>query len=247
MEHDDVVQVFRDGIRRFAEGLSGRPLPAGTSVVGDVDRSGSSTAVAYPLGPHTVVFCDPSIESRLSDLNGERALTVDEYADRASLLGGEVVGRGNNRVLNGPIAISAGDLSALVLDPEASRDLRRLETFIAACDPDDLDEAELDLAELDRHIVVLVDGDGAIAAYASGRVWTMGERFDDIGVIVRPARRRAGLGARVVAAYVEHRRGSGARFLYRNDVDNVASGRLAASLGFELVHTIAAVRFESPT
>ena len=56
-----------------------------------------------------------------------------------------------------------------------------------------------------------------------------------------------GLGARVVAAYVEYRRGSGVRFLYRNDVENVGSDRLAASLGFHVVHTIAAVRFDEPT
>jgi L-amino acid N-acyltransferase YncA len=119
-----------------------------------------------------------------------------------------------------------------------------LDDLIAASDDDDVDEADLDPEHLDPTFTLLVTPDGTIAAYASARPHDLDPCFDDIAVLTHPAWRGRRLGALAVHEFIRHRRAQGHRALYRCNVDNVGSNRVADSLGLTLVMTIGAVSIQ---
>lgn len=240
----DPVRRLIEAVSTKASGDLGRALPAATTVVASADREGSTSAVAYPLGDRTVIWCAPAVAPRLESLNGPGALTADEFLAVAAELGGTFVGMGRCRVLNtAPEAPSREGYDLIGLDRDNEADRQLLAAFIAACSKDDLDEAELDMDELDPAIVVAVAPDGSIASYASGRDWWMDADFDDVAVITHPDHRGHRLGAVVVAEFAKQRMSAGRLMFYNCDVKNLGSNRVAETVGFELVVTVAAARF----
>ena len=265
-------------LSEFAARLDGGRRRTGTIVVGEPDRTGSAVATAYPLGATTVLFADPAVADRLRPLEGDVAISAEEFVASASTLGGELVGLGRQRVLDGalrPPEADVGDLVFRPLDLDDALDVERLARLADDCSDDDVDEADLDLDDLDPHVSALLAPDGRIAAYAGARPADIGSAtasivgtetadvdgaetsdldagldsgFDDIAVLTHPAFRGRRLGALAVHEFVRHRRAREPRrrFLYRCNAANVASNHVAESLGFALVHTIAAVRFTDP-
>ena len=201
--------------------------------------------MAYPLGDQTVIWCAPALARRLAPLERPTAITGDEFLAAAESLGGSLVGRGLNRVLIGePASVADQRYRPIELDRDAAADRQLLATFIDACSKDDLDEAELDLDELDPAILVLVDERGSIASYASGRSWAQDADFDDIAVITHPAHRGRHLGSIAVAEFVRRQRGRGRLALYKHDVENEGSNRVASRVGFEVMTSVVAVGFD---
>lgn len=239
------------GLLEHAAAELGRSLPVGTCVVPEAERAGSSSASVYPLplADRTIIWVDPALVERLDGLNSADAISTDTFLARARELGGTVVGEGNNRVLVDnadlvePVGAESIGLVPQMLDADVADDRARIEVLAAACSDDDLDEADLDLEQLDPHILGLVAADGAVAAYASARPSEYNPTFDDIGVLTHPEFRGRRLGARAVYEYITMRQTSGCRFLYRCTIENIASNKLSDSIGFTLVQRIAATTF----
>ncbi len=237
---DALIAVF---VRR-----SGVSIGPGTTIVPSADRTDSDAAVAYLLPDRTIVACGPHLVSRLAGLAGSERLDESAIVGRLEAVGGRHVGAGVNRVLEQRPIAPIGDVTGLSgrwLERDRPDDVTVLARFVDDVPDDDLDEAELSLDQLDPAIHVLVDdASGEVAAYASGRPWEYGPDFDDIGVVVHPAFRRRGLGARVVHDYAVARLPDVPQ-LYRHDADNAGSSRLSASLGFAEVHRLVAVELGS--
>ena len=96
---------------------------------------------------------------------------------------------------------------------------------------------------LDEAIVGVLDGSGALTAYAGARPWVFDASFDDVAVITRPDHRGRGMGTAAVAELSRRRQRSGRTMFYGCDVENMASSRVAEAAGFELVYTATAVSF----
>lgn len=240
----DPAERLRAAALAMAARDLGRELTDGTTVVPTADREGSTNAVAYPIGDRTIIWCAPDIAPRLASLNGPRALTADEFVAAAEALGGTFVGRGRCRVLNAePRSPSHDGYDLVELDRDSAVDRQLLGAFLEACPQDDVEEAEIDMDELDAAIVVALAADGSIASYASGRDWWMDADFDDIGVLTHPDHRGRRLGAVTVAEFAKRRVPAGRLMFYNCDVDNLGSNRVAESVGFELVVTVAAAKF----
>jgi GNAT superfamily N-acetyltransferase len=228
------------------ETAHGRPLGSGTTLVVDPERDGTGSATCYPTPHASIVWCDPSVLVRLASIESSRTLSAQEFAAAAADLGAMLVGYGRNRVLDGDPRRPDADLGDLVVRHVGTGDappISMLDGLIAACDDDDVEEADLDLDHLDPTFTLLVTPDGTIAAYASGRPYDVEPSFDDIAVLTHPAWRGRRLGALAVHEFIRQRQAEGRRWLYRCNVDNVGSNRVAESLGFTLVTTIGAVRF----
>lgn len=244
----DPAKRYVDAVVHEAAKDLGRELPLGTIVVGATDREDSTTAVAYPLGDRTIVWCSPAIATRLAALDQPHAMTVDEFIAAAEELGATFFASGRARVMTtAPNDVRSDALHAdydlVELDRDVAADRELLATFVAECSADDLDEAELDMDELDPAILVALAPDGSIASYASGRHWWLDADFDDIAVLTHPDHRGRRLGAFTVAEYVRRRQAGGRLMFYNCDVANLGSNRVAEAVGFELMVTVAAVRF----
>ena len=246
------VRRYLDAVRSSAERDLGRRA-AGTEVVGAADRAGSSSAVCYPCGDVTIVWCAPEAVDRLRPLDRDDALTHEAFVDEAARLGAGPPTGGRNLVL-GPEARSAAiqrtvrsATAPLAIDRDDPADVALLAAFVEACDADDLDEAELDLDDLDPAIVAndLPDAPGTLAAVAYARPWDLDGGFDDIGVIGHPAHRGHGLAAAAVRALIARPGGDEREPLYRHDLANDASARVADALGFTPAQTLAAVDITS--
>jgi RimJ/RimL family protein N-acetyltransferase len=240
----DPAALLVDAVCAAASSALGRELPSGTAVVPSPDREGSQVAVAYPLGDRTVVWCAPKLGAQLEALNDPVALDNDEFVARAVALGGVFDGAGRQRVLSRSAPEPAVDPSRLVvLDRDDAEDRRLIAAFVDRCSADDLDDAELDMDELDEAIVGVLDLSGALASYASARPWRFDARFDDVAVITRPDQRGHGLGTAAVAALSRRRQRIGRMMFYNCAVDNLGSNGVAEAAGFELVYTVTAVSF----
>lgn len=229
-----------------AETADGRPLGSGTTLVVDPERDGTGSATCYPTPHASIVWCDPSVLERLASIESSRVLSAEEFVAVAEDLGAMLVGYGRNRVLDGDPRRPDADLADLVIQHVGTDDtppISMLDGLIAACADDDVEEADLDLDHLDPTFTLLVTPDRTIAAYASGRPHDVETSFDDIAVLTHPAWRGRRLGALAVHEFIRKRRAEDRRWLYRCNVDNVGSNRVAESLGFTLVTTIGAVSF----
>jgi GNAT superfamily N-acetyltransferase len=254
-------------LRESAELLLGEPVRPGTMVVVDRDRAGTGTATCYPTPGASIVWCDADVAERLSSVASSSPLSAAEFVAAAERLGAQLVGYGHNRVLDAAPRRPDADADELVvrhvtgdkaidkaideaiggnvgaIEPIGEEVISMLAALIADCDPDDVDEADLDLDQLDPAITLLVASDGTIAAYASGRPHELDPLLDDVAVLTHPEWRGRRLGALAVYEFVRRRQSEGRRLLYRCNVDNVASNRVAETLGFTLSTTIGAVEF----
>lgn len=238
------AEHFTGVLLASAEAIIGEP-PVGTVLAPTPDRAGSPWVVAYAFGDVTIVWCAPTLAPRLGSLTSAEPIDVETFRQRTDELGGEFVANGRHRVLDRPPAspVGAAPHELRWLDPGDEGDLALLHRFVDACSEDDLDEAELELDDLDDHIVVSLGDDGEISGYASGRPFDVAEDFDDIGVITHPDHRGRRLGALVVAEYCRVRQAAGRRMYYSCDVENLGSNRVAETVGFELVCNVAGSSF----
>lgn len=245
----NALDAYVDAIVSRAEAVVGHPLADRTVVCPDPSRVGTRRATSYPTPSGTVVWTDPATVDTVTVLLGDEldtAITTDRWLEITLAAGAEPTGSANNRVLVGDLRRSdaAGDhIAVRTLDCDIVDDVEVLRRFARSVTDDDRDEADFDLDELDPFMVGLFDGD-TMVAYASGLPDDELTEFDDVAVITRADRRGRGLGARAVAAFVELRTANEPtrRMLYRCNVLNVGSNRVAESLGFTLAHTIGAVR-----
>lgn len=230
-------------IATFSE-VAGRELEPGMSVVVFDDRE-SDAPVAYLLPAHALIACSPAAAGRVAPLDG-RAGASREAVDAAMAgLGASPVAGGVNYVLPDDAVVDAtvpDGYTVRWLDPSDADDKAFLDQFIDESDPDDIDEVEIERDAPDPAICVLVDTDGKVAAYASGRPFWAAVEADDVGVLVAPAHRRRGLGAAVVAAFVERRRHVLPQ-LYRHNWDNEGSEGVARSVGYAESHQLVAYSF----
>lgn len=248
----NALDEYFSSLVESAEDATGSPFDGGTVIAPEEDRVGSRSATSYPTPSGTIVWCDPALVDQLGAvLAGSTRPAIDsgEFVRLAVGAGAVLSGFGNNRVLvdtlRRPVTgAAAAGVSARRLDPDLATDLALITGLVAAASEDDLEEADLDVGELDADIVGLVDRE-RLVAYASGRPSPIDERFDDIGVLTHPAHRRCGFGVLVVSEYVRDRNLAkpDRRMLYRCSVENAGSNALAESIGFTLAHTIGAVQF----
>ncbi len=240
------VQRYLDQVVATFTVAAPGPLGLGTSVVAFDDRT-SSVAVAYVLPGRTLIACSAALAQHLRPLDGLPALGESEWRDRAGELGGQGVDGGANHVLPDSAVLPDGsvgpDWTVRWLDPTVEGDGAVLARFLDASTADDLDEADIDPDAPDPAICVLIDSDGSVGAYASGRPFWAAPTVDDIGVLVAPDHRGRGLGAAVVAAFCRGRRPVLPQ-LYRHADTNPASGGVARSLGFVEAHRVSAVTFD---
>jgi hypothetical protein len=250
-QHGDVdaLEAYFDSLVGRAETAVGHPLWGRTAVCPDASRDGTRLATSYPTPSGTVVWVELALVdtvTRLLDDHAHTAITTDRWLEIATDAGAEHTGSGNNWVLVGDLRRSRAaesGIEARSLDRDDADDVERLRRFAESVPSHDLDDVDFDLNNLDPFIVGLFDGD-TMVAYSSGLPDDEMTEFDDIAVITRVDRRARGLGARVVAEFVERRTASdpARRMLYRCNIDNMGSNGVANSLGFTLANTIGAVR-----
>lgn len=216
-----------------------------TIVIPEAPRAGSDMAVAYHVGAPTLIRGDPSLLDALRELaDPTRAIAPGEFRRWATDVGWEfvdgadwhVISRDKLRVPSLPSGVRLVGLGRESLDDRAL-----IAGLLDESDPDDVNEAEFAMDDLDPHIVGLVDKAGAMIAMASGRIWENDPAFDDIGVLTHPDRRGQGLGGAVVAAFCIESFDQFRLPLYRCNWSRTASKALAVSLGFELVGQLTAV------
>jgi GNAT superfamily N-acetyltransferase len=229
-----------------AESAHGRPLGPGTTLVVDPVRDGTGSATCYPTPHASIVWCDRGVFDRLASIESAVPMSAEAFVAAATDLGAALLGLGHNRVLDGDPRRPDADLGSLVVRHFGTSDappMSMLDGLIAACSDDEVEAADLDLDHLDPTYTLLVSRNGTIAAYASARPSDFEPSFDDIAVLTHPEWRGRRLGALAVHEYIRHRHTQGRRWLYRCNVDNIGSNRVATSLGFTLVATIGAVSF----
>jgi GNAT superfamily N-acetyltransferase len=231
-------------VRAAAESTLGRTVGDGTTIVADARRAGTGSASCFPTPGATIVWADPSVSERLAPLESARALSVHEFVGATETLGATPTGSGQWRVLDGALRPPVADTVELTMQHVGTDDLPPvplLARLIDECDDPDVEEADLDLERLDPLMTLLLAPDAHVTVFAGGRPHGLLEDYHDIGVLTHPAWRRRGLGALAVHELV--RGHLGCSWLYRCDVDNVVSARLADSLGFSLVTTTGTVSF----
>lgn len=219
---------------------------SGVTVKGHPDRAENHVTAGYIVGSHFVITCDPAVETSLVAATADMAPTFDAWAELAAKLDGELLGTGRMQLLDShdldPHPAPPGyTVQSLHRDDPA--DYARIERLVEAGSEDDLDDAEIELDDLDEIIVCALDGDGEIAAFSSGRPFDLVPRFGDIGVMTREDSRKLGLGRAAVAALCPRLIAANLEPLYRCDQDNEGSISLSASLGFTPVTNLVAYRF----
>lgn len=218
----------------------------GVSVIGHPDRADNHVTAGYSMGEHFVVTCDPAVESMLTQATRDMAPTLDAWQAVAAAVEGEFLGAGRMQVL--PAGLPAVEplpegFTFRRLDKTNDSHLQLIAQLIERSDEDDLDEAEIEIDNLDDIIDVVLDAHGEIAAYSSAIPFDMAAQYGDIGIMTRPEYRGRGLGTIAVAAMCARLRHDGLEPLYRCDEDNVGSIKVSAGLGFEITTQLVAYRF----
>lgn len=230
---------------RCSEGLGTRP---GITIRSDPARSESQTTAGYRIGEHLVVSCQPEIESMLQASCTDIEPTLAAWQARAEKLGATRIGGARMATLDDgalPDWSPRSGISIVRLDPTTKQDLARICALIESSTPDDLDEAELDLNDLDSLIYAAIDTTGRIASYASARPSAMAPNFGDIAVLTADDYRGLGLGAAAVAQLCVAMSNESLVPLYRCDDDNLASIGLSLKLGFSPATRLVAYRFDA--
>ncbi|MEM9654577.1 MAG: GNAT family N-acetyltransferase [Actinomycetota bacterium] len=248
-------------VARFLEGLVAEAqidaemlTRVGTTVVGREDRAGSGVVVCYWAGEHTLVWADPEVIDRIGSMNdGSTARPLAEVTDTLTAGGFDLLATADMRVLSGPpvqpARIPKGYNHRWLTTADA--DVALVKAFADRSDPVDVEEAALDdLDNFDETAInVLTAADDPLGetllAYGSACDWDWDPLFGDIGVLVDPEHRKAGLGRLVVAHTTQQLVTEGRIPLYRHGRHNLGSMGIAVGLGFEVATTLA--YFTSPT
>jgi len=246
MQFQEIEKRYRAGLARYGN-IDPECLDrSGTSVAPVADRRGTKLASAYQMGQLTVVYCDPEIVTLLDELaSSETAFSPNDVAPWASTHGFEYIGAGWNHLADRSmvkhVRIPEG-ATPVTLDRDSAADSSLIEELVSFTDPEEADEADLDLDNLDPFIVALLDRDRRIAAYASEKPSEHEETFADISILTRSDVRGRGWGKAAVSLLCnrifERRRLP----LYRCAQENTGSRHLALSLGFREVVSLAAMR-----
>jgi len=232
------TEMFLDRWVTFTGNDSWTRQEAGVYVCPDASRVGTGRVSACRVlgqGPtRTVLRVDPNVADWVAPLAGVgKTLSDDDFVAWANHQGAKVLGSALMKTL--PAAPSGTpSLMPFLRDDASHREL--LLDFMTRVDDDELDDAEIEMDNLDELAVVATEEAGAIVAFASARPFDEAPDFGDIGVAVDRDQRRRGLGSHVVNALVEHLLlPNGMQALYRCDHDNPGSDGLSRSLGFDVV------------
>lgn len=245
MQFPEIEQRYRAGLARYGNfdpGCLDRP---GTTIAPVGDRRGTKLASVYLIGVHSVVYCDPELVTLLDDLaSTDHSFAPGEVAPWAAQHGFEYIGAGWNhladRAMLTRVALPEG-ADPVILDRENPTDRSLIADLVDATSPEETDEADLDLDNLDPFMVALVDR-GRIIAYASEKPSEHDEGFADIAILTRAPLRSRGWGRAAVSVLCDEIFDRGRFPLYRCAQENTRSRRLALSLGFKEVVSLAAMR-----
>ena len=219
---------------------------SGVSIVPDDERAGSRVASCYAIGEHLVIWCDPADADVVASFRAFRDVpSLDDWAPWGASVGAELLGRGVNRVLTAPLA--APDHGALVhMDRDKPDDVARIVALTEACTEDEIDDAAIEIDDLDPYIwCTQVDDRDTLTAFASALEFDQVAGWWDIGVLTHPDHRRQRLGATCVQALCATLLENDLRPLYRHEVGNDGSAALSSSLGFETANELVALRLTS--
>lgn len=216
----------------------------GVTIVPDPQREGTGRVSWCPIGPRAVLWVDPLLVDALRSAVDPDATLDEEGVERlAASAGAELSWVALEHLLPDGAAPAASAVDGLVrLDRDDPATAELVTGLLATCSDDDRDEADFDPVALDRFLVGIVDA-GDLVALAGGRDDDLRPGFLDIGVLTRPSALRRGLGRAVVAAVCADIVAAGERPLYRCDLANEGSWRLARSLGFVETMRIRAYRW----
>jgi len=223
----------------------------GTSVIAVPNRAGTRRCSAYEIGPSTTLWCDPDIvsivESALPAVRPGEKLDLDaidaSLTDRATHEGRGLVHL--TPATGFPTPAPPQGVRLVLIDLDHPADMALLEGFTKAMPDDDLEMAEIDLSSPDPHIVLAVDHTDAAVAYASWLPWDTVPACVDVGVATLPSARRIGAGRAVVVRASADAVAAGHHPVYRCDVDNIGSARLAVGAGYVAIHELSAWKFQS--
>jgi len=243
----DSVAAFRRDmleLRGLAPRIADEP---GVSVVAVESRLGSGVASGYVYGRHFVILTDPALADRISGFD-PGAFAADSFAP-ANKFGAEMVAAGAEVLGSGAMRILPGGPpepvdGVVIFDRDVPGDVARIQALVDACTDDEIDQAAIEMDELDPIICgIEASPGGPMIAYASAfGDEDLGGRWD-IGVLTHPDHRHGGLGARVAQRLVHDLVTHGRVPIYRYDLDNTVSAALSESLGFVVATTLLAVRF----
>ncbi len=217
----------------------------GITVAPDESRTGGVT-VGYKLGERIYLSCDPAVEHKLAAAVGEMAPTLDAWTGVAEGLGGVLMGAARMQLLDHrnlvipelPAGFTYRTISSA---DSAAQDM--VAELVSVSSEDDLDEAEIEMDDLDEVIDVVVDSEGRIASYGSARLFDRAQGFGDIGSLTREEYRGMGLGVAVIATTCMRLIDEGIEPLYRCGDENAGSRALSAKLGFRAATRLIAYRF----
>ena len=231
----------------------------GSTVVATEHRAGSGVAVCYWIGRHAVLWCDPAVVDTVRTAAAE--WVGGTLAVPAAAVSDLLVGAGFGHVEDADMCVLATDPPApscpegyherRLSDGEPA-DVDLIRAFTARSDPAEVEEAALDDLDdfAETAIDVLVD-DGPdsdhIVAYASAAAWDWDPVLADIGVLVDRGHRGRGLARFVVAGCAAALLHDGRVPLYRHAHSNLGSARVARSVGFAPVTTLAFYRLPGRT
>ena len=221
------------------------PQP-GVSVIGHSRCAENHVTAGYAMGEHFVVTCDPDVETMLIEATRDMAPTFDAWRQVAASAGGELLGSSRMQILSAGLPLVPDlpdDLRFRRLDTTNADDMKLVEDLVERSDADDLDEAEIELGNLDEIIDVILDTSGEIVTYSSACPFEMATGHGDIGILTRPEYQGQGLGSLAVAAMCERLQTEGLVPLCRCGEDNVGSIKVSAGLGFEIATQLVTYRF----
>jgi len=224
----------------------------GVHVAADPSRAENNVTACYRLNEGQLfIGCPPAVVDTVRAGISGIDPTFEAWETRAAELGGELLGRARQQLLNEAGLDDAPVADGFTLQPLDSKDpdhISLIKRLIDVSDEDDLDDAEIELDKLDDLIEVVLDADGQIAAFASSRPFEMvPDIVGDIGIMTRADCRSKGLGSAAVAAVSQRLMADGIEPLYRCDEDNPGSVALSAGLGFAPVAKLSAFRFQPPS